>query len=88
MKIKQFAAVIISICGLNVGIAKSVAVEMKAPFLDQQSGKIEELETSDIREKTGVTKPPIQEFQNFFPYKVADRDRGGNPDSSSTSGGG
>ncbi|MGD1804399.1 DUF928 domain-containing protein [Dapis sp. BLCC M126] len=44
MKIKQFAAVIISICGLNVGIAKSVAVEMKAPVLAQQSGKIEEFD--------------------------------------------
>ncbi|MGK7919690.1 MAG: DUF928 domain-containing protein, partial [Trichodesmium sp.] len=44
MKIKQFAAVIIGICGLNVGIAKSGAVEMKAPLLVQQSGNIEELD--------------------------------------------
>ncbi|MDJ0517494.1 MAG: DUF928 domain-containing protein [Trichodesmium sp. MO_231.B1] len=44
MKIKQFAAVIISICGLSVGIAKSVAVEPKTPVLAQQSGKIEEFD--------------------------------------------
>ncbi len=107
MKIKEFAAVIITICGLSVGTAKSVAGEMKAPILAQQSGKIEELdrlfqqatvsqelgkynqaiptlesrfailETSNIREKTRVTRPPIHEFQNLFPYKVADKDRGG-----------
>ncbi|NES03225.1 MAG: DUF928 domain-containing protein [Okeania sp. SIO2F4] len=107
MKIKQFAAVIISICGLSVGIAKSVAVETKTPVLAQQSGKIEEFDrlfqeatvsqevgkynqstpilestfaiskTSDTREEAGVTEPD----------KVA-RDRGGNPDSDSTSGGG
>ncbi len=124
MKIKQFAAVIISICGLSMGTAKSVAVEMKAPVLAQQSGKIEKFdqlfqqatvsqelgkynkstpilestfaisETSDTREKAGVTETPLQEFQNLFPYKVADvadvadKDRGGNADSSSTSGGG
>ncbi|NET14275.1 MAG: DUF928 domain-containing protein [Okeania sp. SIO1H6] len=108
MKIKQLAAVIISICGLNVGIAKSVAVEMKAPVLVQQSGKIEEFdglfqeaivsqeldkynqstpilestfaisETSDTREKAGITKP----------LKVADKDRGGNPSPGNSRGGG
>ncbi len=108
MKIKQFAAVIIGICGLNVGIAKSVAVEMKAPILAQQSGKIEEfdglfqqaivsqelhkynqstpilestfaiLETSDTREKAGITEPD----------KLVSNDRGGNPSAGSTDGGG
>ncbi|MDJ0517495.1 MAG: DUF928 domain-containing protein [Trichodesmium sp. MO_231.B1] len=122
MKIKQLTAVIISICGLSVGIAKSVAGEIKVPVLAQKSGKIEEfeqlfqqasvsqelgkynqstptlesifaiLETSDIREKTGVKKPSIPEFQNLLPYKVADndrkeRDRGGNPSSGTAAGG-
>ncbi len=122
MKIKQLTAIIISICGLSVGIAKSVAGEIKVPVLAQQSGKIEEfeqlfqqasvsqelgkynqstptlesifaiLETSDIREKTGVKKPSIPEFQNLLPYKVADndrkeRDRGGNPSSGTAAGG-
>ncbi|MGD1702339.1 DUF928 domain-containing protein [Dapis sp. BLCC M229] len=118
MKIKQFAAVIISICGLSVGIAKSVAVETNTPVLPQQSGTIEEsdrlfqqatvsqelgkynqftptlestfaiLETSGVREKARLTESPIPEFQKLFSYNVADRDRGGNADSSSTSGGG
>ncbi len=118
MKIKQFAAVIISICGLSVGIAKSVAVETKTPVLAQQSRTIEEsdrlfqqatvsqelgkynqstptlestftiLDTSDTREKAEIIEPPIPEFQNLFSYKVADKDRGGNADASSTSGGG
>ncbi|MGD1804398.1 DUF928 domain-containing protein [Dapis sp. BLCC M126] len=81
MKIKQLSAILLSICGLNVGIAKSVAGQMKAPVLAQQSGKIEEAESS------------IPEFQNLFPYKVADKDnkqkdRGGNPERDSTAPGG
>ena len=118
MKIKQLTAIIISICGLSVGIAKSVAGEIKVPVLAQQSGKIEEfdqlfqqatvsqelgkynqstptlestfaiLETSGAREKARLTESPIPEFQNLFPYKVADKDRGGNADASTTSGGG
>ena len=108
MKIKQLAAVIISICGLNLGIAKSVAVEMKAPILVEQSGKIEEFdrlfreaivsqeldknnqstpilestfaisETSDTRQKAGIKKP----------YKVADKEREGNPSPGNSTGGG
>lgn len=87
MKIKQLAAVIISICGLSVGTAKSVAGEMKTPILAQQlESTFTILETSYTRENAGATEPPILKFQNLFPDKVADR--GGNPEQDSTADGG
>ncbi len=70
MKIKQLTAVIISICGLSVGIAKSVAVEMKVPVLAQQSGKIEEFDRlfqqATVSQELGKYNQAIPTLESIF----------------------
>ncbi len=71
MKIKQLTVVIISICGLNVGIAKSVAVEMKPPLLAQQSGKIEKFDRlfqqATVSQELGKYNQDIPTLESIFP---------------------